>query len=241
MILVNYRAAFDTRYSDARLRYQTQGSALADCLRKQVYWTPFGTTFNPFRRYLSPRPLMQNYNSYRMDQYLDTEIDKRFEELALARASSKESSSKSKSIISLSMDKYMENLGHSRESSKKAFKKLAKPQLRMFLFAGHDTTSSTLLYCYFLLSSHPTVLSRVRYEHDGVFGPNFSAEDVKQTIASEPTLLNQITYTSAVIKEVLRLFPPAASMRNGRSGPSPSQTNKENDTLLRIVIYGLSV
>ncbi|KAF2493116.1 cytochrome protein [Lophium mytilinum] len=203
---------------DARLHYQTQGSALADCLRRQVYWTPFGTTFNPFRRYLSPRPIVQKFNSYRMDQYLDGEIDKRFEELAVLRgASSKPSQSQSRSIISLAMDKYLEDVGDAGELSKKAFKKLAKPQIRVFLYAGHDTTSSTLLYCYLLLSRHPEALSKVRAEHDSVFGSNYSTEHTTRIIATDATLLNQLPYTLAVIKEVLRIFPPAGSLRDGRS------------------------
>ncbi|KAI1391051.1 cytochrome P450 [Hypoxylon trugodes] len=203
---------------DARLHYQTQGSALADCLRRQVYWTSFGTTFNPIRRYLSPRPLVQRYNSYRMNQYLDGEIDKRFEELALSRQeNSKGSQASSRSIISLAMNKYLEDVGTVGDVSRKAFKELAKPQLRMFLFAGHDTTSSTLLYCYFLLSRHPEALSKMRSEHDGVFGSDFSIESCTQAIHSDPTLLNKIPYTAAVIKEVLRIFPPAGSIREGRS------------------------
>jgi sterigmatocystin biosynthesis cytochrome P450 monooxygenase len=160
---------------------------------------------------------VQNYNSYRMDQYLDREIDKRFEELSLSRASPQKSTFQSRSVISLAMDKYLEELGDKGELSKRAFKHLAKPQLRMFLYAGHDTTSSTLLYCYHLLSGHPAVLSKVRDEHDKVFGSRLTPESVKQAITSDPTLLNQLTYTLAVIKEVLRLFPPAASLRDGRS------------------------
>jgi len=210
----------DSWCRDARLNYQTQGSALADCLRRQVYWTSFGTTFNPFRRYLSPRPLVQMYNSYRMNQYLDGEIDKRFEELALSRRSEpspKGPNTHSRSIISLAMDKYLEELGDRGEVSKEAFKHLAKPQIRMFLYAGHDTTSSTLLYCYFILSKHPAVLSKVRDEHNQVLGSDFSAENVNKAIARDPVLLNQLPYTLAVIKEVLRLFPPAGSLREGRS------------------------
>ncbi|KAI0377024.1 cytochrome P450 [Hypomontagnella monticulosa] len=208
---------------DARLHYQTQGSALADCLRRQIYWTPFGTVLNPISRLLSPRPLVQRYNSYRMDNYLDGEIDKRFEELAASRSGAK---GRSRSIISLAMDKYLEEVnsgkgegGRGAELSRKAFKKLAKPQLRMFLYAGHDTTSSTLLYAFLLLSQHPEVLFRMRAEHDEVFDPDDpSAENCVRVIENDPALLNQIPYTLAVIKEVLRLFPPAASMRDGRPG-----------------------
>ncbi|KAI3390831.1 hypothetical protein diail_8562 [Diaporthe ilicicola] len=190
----------------------TQGSALADCLRRQILWTPFATSYNPFRRYLNIRPIVQKYNSYRMDQYLDQEIDKRFEERALAGSAS----SQSKSIISLAMDKEFSSSGSTSKVSEQTFKEVMKPQLRMFLYAGHDTTSSTLLYCYLLLSRHPEVLAKVRAEHDKVFGSDFSSENCSRLIASDPTLLNEIPYTSAVTKEVLRIFPPAGSMRQGR-------------------------
>lgn len=154
-----------------------------------------------------------------MNRYLDTEIDKRFEELAASRQMhSKKSQAPSRSVISLAMDKYLEEAGSTAELSKKAFKQLVKPHLRMFLYAGHDTTSSTLLYSYFLLSRHPEVLSKVRAEHDTIFGPDYSIEHCSQAIAKNPSLLNQIPYTLAFIKEVLRLFPPAGSMREG--GPN---------------------
>lgn len=123
------------------------------------------------------------------------------------------------------MDKYLEEVGNTAEPSKKAFKQLVKPHLRMFLYAGHDTTSSTLLYCYFVLSHHPEVLAKVRAEHDTVFGSDYSIEHSSQMIAGEPALLNQIPYTLAFIKEVLRLFPPAGSMREG--GPNFTLTDEQ--------------
>lgn len=188
---------------------------MADCLRRQILWTPFATTFNPLKRYLSPRPLVQRYNSYRMNQYLDQEIDKRFEELVESRESPPKRTQQ-RSVISLVMDGYLDKVQTVDETSRRAFRELAKPQLRMFLFAGHDTTSSTLLYCYLLLSRHPEILSKVRTEHDNVFGTGFSVKDSSHAIANDPTLLNQIPYTMAVIKEVLRIFPPAGSVRQGR-------------------------
>jgi len=152
-----------------------------------------------------------------MNRYLDKEIDKRFEELAGSRGSFPgEPRSQSRSIIALAMDKYLQDVEDKDGLSKLAFRQLAKPQLRMFLYAGHDTTSSTLLYCYLLLSRHPEAMSKVRTEHSKVFGSDFSIENINRTIANDPTLLNQIPYTLAIIKEVLRIFPPAGSIRHGR-------------------------
>jgi cytochrome P450 len=156
-----------------------------------------------------------------MNQYLDEEIEKRFEELASSRGKNPDDSrTHSRSIIALAMDKYLNDVEDKDEVSKSAFKQLAKPQLRLFLYAGHDTTSSTLLYSYLLLSRHPVVLLKIRVEHMKVFGCDFSLDKITQTITDDPTLLNRLPYTLAVIKEVLRLFVPTGSMRDGRSDVS---------------------
>ncbi|KAH7303053.1 cytochrome P450 monooxygenase [Stachybotrys elegans] len=199
-----------------RLRYQEKGSPLADSLRRQILWTPFAKSLNPLKRWLSIRPLVQKYNSYRMNLYLDREIDLLFDNLATSRRETREKSAPERSIIALAMDKYLENAA-TGNLSKQAFRDFAKPQLRMFLFAGHDTTSSTLLYCYYLLATHPRALTQVRAEHDHIFGNDFSLEATISCIKGDPTLMNKIPYTSAVIKETLRIFPPAASLRDGRA------------------------
>jgi cytochrome P450 len=201
---------------DGRLHYQTQSSPLADSLRRQILWSPFATSINPIKRYLSIRPLVQMYNSYRMNQYLDQEIDKCFDELVLLRRGTEKTRSSSRSVISLAMDQYLRDTPQPESVSRKAFKELARPQLRMFLFAGHDTTSSTLLYCYHLLAKHPEALQKMRDEHTKVLGPDSNSQNLIQLIATEPALLNQVPYTLAVIKEVLRMFPPAGSLREGR-------------------------
>ncbi|KAH8894133.1 cytochrome P450 [Thozetella sp. PMI_491] len=195
---------------DAKLHYQIQDNPLARSMRTQIEWTSFGTTLNPFKRYLTIRPIVQWINSKRMDRYISEEIDKRF-------AERKNGSPPSKSIISLLMDELLQEEGGDNASrTQDTMRKTMAPQLRAFLFAGHDTTSSTLLYCYHLLSAHPEVLNRVLAEHDEVFGTDATA--THSIISQDPQRLNQLPYTIAVIKEVLRIFPPAGSMRRGQPG-----------------------
>ncbi len=171
---------------------------------------------NPFKRYLTIRPIVLRYNSWRMNRYIEAEIEKRIAERT-HDSTSQVDRKRSRSIISLVLDRYLEEEQvQDRALPKKAFKKVATSQLRLFLFAGRDTTSSTLLYCYHLLATHPKELSRLIAEHDQVFGTDIS--QVHEMISQDPQRLNQLPYTSAVIKEVLRLFPPAASMRQGRPG-----------------------
>lgn len=151
-----------------------------------------------------------------MDGYIEAEIEKRFAERVHERTSQADRK-RSKSVISLVLDRYLEEEQiKDGAPPKKIFKKITAPQLRLFLFAGRDTTSSTLLYCYYLLATHPKELSRLITEHNQVFGTDVTR--VREMISQEPQRLNQIPFTSAVIKEVLRLFPPSASMRQGRAG-----------------------
>ena len=96
------------------------------------------------------------------------------------------------------------------------FKTAATCQIRTFLFAGHDTSSSTLCYCYHLLSLHPQISGRLIKEHNKILGPDLDQR--ARRITENPHLLNQLPYTVAVIKETLRLYPPASSPRNGEPG-----------------------
>jgi len=95
------------------------------------------------------------------------------------------------------------------------FRRFAIDNLLVLMFAGHDTTASTLCYCYHLLTKHPDKLAKIRQEMDEVFGPGVNAA---RQLRDTPFLTNQCVYTLAVIKEVLRLWPPASSVRSGEKG-----------------------
>lgn len=96
------------------------------------------------------------------------------------------------------------------------FLEIAIAQLKIFIFAGHDTTASTLSFAYSRLYRDAAALAKIRAEYDQVLGP-----DTSQTLArltENPNLLNQMPYTAAVVKEILRLYPPAATARAGSPG-----------------------
>jgi cytochrome P450 len=88
-------------------------------------------------------------------------------------------------------------------------------QLKTFLFAGHDTTSILLQWALYELSRTPRALNVVRRELDEIFGPNTCPEQVHEMLLSGQggALLSRMPYISAVIKEILRLYPPSGSAR----------------------------
>ncbi len=74
-----------------------------------------------------------------------------------------------------------------------------RDQLLTFLFAGHETTSLALTYTILSLTQHPAVEKRLHEEWDEVFG------------STDPTSSDvpKLTYTDRVVRETLRLYPPA--------------------------------
>lgn len=74
-----------------------------------------------------------------------------------------------------------------------------RDQVMTLMFAGHDTSTSTLTFMMYELARHPDVAERLREEQDRVLG------------GEPPTVdqLEQMPYLEMVLDEVLRLYPPA--------------------------------
>ena len=77
-------------------------------------------------------------------------------------------------------------------------KQLRDESITLFL-AGHETTALALAHTFYLLSKHPEVERRLFDELSSVLGGRLpTAEDVRR-----------LPYTERVIKESMRLYPPA--------------------------------
>jgi len=75
-------------------------------------------------------------------------------------------------------------------------------QINTFLIAGHETTSGLLSCTLYALLKHPEVLKKAYEEVDRVLGPDFNARATYQQVT-------QLTYITQILKEALRLWPPA--------------------------------
>lgn len=86
--------------------------------------------------------------------------------------------------------------------------------LKTFLFAGHDTTSILLQWSFYELERSPKVAEALCAELDELFGPDTDPEVVMKALVERgDEIMNKMTYTSAFIKEILRLYPPGGSAR----------------------------
>ncbi|MFF2750007.1 cytochrome P450 [Kitasatospora sp. NPDC058048] len=85
-----------------------------------------------------------------------------------------------------------------QEPDHKVARQRMRDELVTLLLAGHETTASTLGWTFYLADRHPEVMDRLHAEAVEVLGdrlPEF--ED-----------LHRLRYTSMVVEEVMRLYPP---------------------------------
>jgi cytochrome P450 len=78
--------------------------------------------------------------------------------------------------------------------------KEVRDQVMTLMFAGHDTSTSTLTFMMHELARHPDVVARLVEEQDRVLGGRTPDID---------TLEREMPYLDMVLDEVLRLYPPA--------------------------------
>jgi cytochrome P450 len=78
--------------------------------------------------------------------------------------------------------------------------KEVRDQVMTLMFAGHDTSTSTLTFMMHELARHPDVVERLQAEQDEVLGGE--PPDIDR-------LEREMPYLEMVMDEVLRLYPPA--------------------------------
>ena len=199
---------------DHRFSCQTGDNAMVTALKRQIEWSSFSIDPNPFEQVNVLRPLVHWYNTRMMNLYLSRQLDMRYSNVHIDAI-------KGKSMVDLALKSHISNppstgIAPSATSPMidAGFKEKLISQIKTFLFAGHDTTAATAVYMYHLLAKHPSILALIQEEHSSVFGPTITA--LPTILASNPYTLNELPVTLAVIKETLRLFPPAATVRAGQ-------------------------
>lgn len=158
---------------------------------------------------------MNWYNNRLFKKYIGEVIDKRFAEVKNSPSSEK---AKAKALLPAALESYISSArsnGQSPDHLDPKFKSSLISNMIVFMVAGHETSSTTICMCINSLARSPYDLSRVRAEHDAVFGPDTSTSHILSIVQQEPERLNRLPYTLAVIKETLRLYSPVSGIRQG--------------------------
>ncbi|KAI0400706.1 cytochrome P450 [Xylaria palmicola] len=123
-------------------------------------------------------------------------------------------------VISLALSELRKNndIDSQHENPRRSnpdFIDIVEFQLRLFISAGHDTTAQAICWIFYEINKNTAILTRLREEHDSVLGANpSSAPDI---LSQQPHVLNALPYTTAIIKETLRLYPLGSTFRQGSS------------------------
>ncbi|KAI1500515.1 sterigmatocystin biosynthesis P450 monooxygenase StcS [Biscogniauxia marginata] len=130
----------------------------------------------------------------------------------VARLSASTTSDSQKTVVDLAIKEVKEE----NQRPNTEFIDSVIANLKIFLFAGHDTTAQTLSWIYYEINRHPSVLAKIRAEHDEILGKDPKlAMDV---LLHNHHKSNELRYTSAAIKETLRLHTPAGTLRQASPG-----------------------
>ena len=153
-----------------------------------------------------------------MNRFVSRHLESRFADHQDHGNTAKTKSDEYKTVMDLALNRFLDEQtrSHDPQGIDPEFKRFAISQMKVFILAGHDTTSATLCYIFYLLSCNPSALERARAEHNDIFDTDLIKASVK--IRENPHLLNRLPYTFAIIKESLRLFSVASSTREGEPG-----------------------
>ncbi len=181
----------------------------------QIRWHQVNGGANPFEYFNFVRKTVHWLNGRQMNNYIDNELTKRYNENEAGNKGKR-----TKAIIDLVLQDYIperldRDSGATGVNLDPSFRAFAIRQIGLFVFAGHDATSSTICYLLHLIHRNPDKLSQLRHEHDQVLGT--SLEELPSLLRDQPHIVNDLPYTTAVIKEALRLFPPGGCSRAGQS------------------------
>lgn len=214
------KVAMDTDFNS-----QIRPHPIVETFRRQITLLP-ATSIGPFDDLNPLRPFQLWWNTRKLNALIGKEVDRKI----AARASAAQSQSQTnghaskpvsfkerrRSILDLALDAYeKENPASATQKTafSAAFRETLVDSLKTFIFAGHDTTSATISYTMYLLHLHPQVHKRVAAELDSVFGRDCTPEQIAAEVRSQPHSINRLEYLNAVLKETLRLFPPASTLR----------------------------
>jgi cytochrome P450 len=79
-----------------------------------------------------------------------------------------------------------------------------RDEVMTLLFAGHDTTTSTVSFMFYELARHPEIVARLLAEQDALLSEQMQGSGDLRSV-----LFGELTQLELVLDETLRMYPPA--------------------------------
>jgi cytochrome P450 len=213
---------------DVEIPAQRTTHPIVKYFRERVVMMPPADAVFPWQAVDLLRPLKLWWNGRQLDNAISVELDLKIQRRAKEFQEGSDDSAqgvKKRTVLDLALNAYEQEMSSSSHGSK-ASEKLTRltdafqlppglkadivDSLKTFIFAGHDTTSSTICWAFYLLHRHPDARKKLDAELNTFFPKGTSAaEKIKQ----DPYIVNRLEYTTAVLRETMRLFPPASTLR----------------------------
>lgn len=138
---------------DVDLKAWKGENALLQAFNSQTRWQALGAQFQPSELIDIRRPIVQRYNNWKMNRYITAHIEERF--------ASRKDRGKTRHVVDLAFEAFLKQVkGVIKDTSNvkgldPEFKQACISNMKTFLFAGHDPTSSTISYAFYYLSQNP--------------------------------------------------------------------------------------
>jgi cytochrome P450 / NADPH-cytochrome P450 reductase len=142
---------------------------------------------------------LENWWMQKRRRDLDSDVDfmnKMVDEIVAERRKNNDAADDKKDMLAAMMT------GVDRSTGEQLDDVNIRYQINTFLIAGHETTSGLLSCTLYALLKHPEILKKAYEEVDRVLGPDINAKPTYQQVT-------QLTYITQILKEALRLWPPA--------------------------------
>ncbi|XP_055947713.1 cytochrome P450 4c3-like [Argiope bruennichi] len=162
------------------------------------YWNDFLFKISPFgRKFMKNVDIVHSFTRQVISEK-KAELEKRKSGETLTDGNNEVEGAKRKklALMDLLLEEHCKHNSISEEE--------IREEVDTFTFEGHDTTSSGISWCLWMIGLHPWIQKKIHEELDSIFGDNnrdATMEDLKD-----------MKYLECVIKEALRLYPPVPAI-----------------------------
>ncbi|RYP11202.1 hypothetical protein DL765_007855 [Monosporascus sp. GIB2] len=203
---------------------QRKSHPIIQLLTQRVRLMPSSDAIFPWQGVDLLRPLKLFLNGRKLDSAISKELDEKIRRRSEQRALEELTEShvaKKRSIIDIALNACekeasgINGRSHGQIMNPQDLPKSVRSDIvssiKTFIFAGTDTTSSTLCWVIYLLHRYPEAFAKLKAELDDYLPHNLA--DAAARIKEDPYIMNKLEYTAAVFRETLRIFPPASTLR----------------------------